>query len=316
MLADLKATTALAALGVAAAAGLVVDRSRRLPTWTRQVDERWLSTYRGWVYGLGYGVQLGAGVVTIVPASVIYLMLVAAALTGSPAHGAVIGAVFGFTRALPLPLTARVQTPAALRRTLAAMQRGNLWAVRGVVVGQGLVAAGRPRRCGRRRRKDRVMQLSAHGLRVRLPAGWEGAVSQPLVDDGMRLAATAAGTTLATPPVMHLGNFPLPAGRGDFGSGAVEVMGRGGAFVALVEYGPENLGTPLFADPLPRRVRPRQFRSNSLQRALPGQVGFQVFGHASGRAWCLYVVLGSSGRVRALVDEVNAVLDGLEVGSQ
>ena len=32
----------------------------RLPRYGRQVNEDWMSSYRGWVYGLGYGVQLGA----------------------------------------------------------------------------------------------------------------------------------------------------------------------------------------------------------------------------------------------------------------
>ena len=32
----------------------------------RQVDEDWLTRYRGWVYGAGFGYQLGLGVVTVV----------------------------------------------------------------------------------------------------------------------------------------------------------------------------------------------------------------------------------------------------------
>src|SRR4051812_3346416 len=32
----------------------------------RQVDERWLDRYRGWVYGVGYGTQLGAGLATAI----------------------------------------------------------------------------------------------------------------------------------------------------------------------------------------------------------------------------------------------------------
>ena len=51
----------------------------RLPTWHRQVDERWLGTYRGWVYGAGFGFQLGLGIATIIPAAVTYAMLAAAA---------------------------------------------------------------------------------------------------------------------------------------------------------------------------------------------------------------------------------------------
>src|ERR1700737_74390 len=54
----------VAALCVVAA---LVDASRwRVPSWRRQVNEDWLRRYRGWVYGIGFGFQLGLGVVTIV----------------------------------------------------------------------------------------------------------------------------------------------------------------------------------------------------------------------------------------------------------
>src|SRR4051794_12975770 len=42
--------------GVAAVADLFVAR---LPGPRRQVDERWLVRYRGWVYAAGFGAQLG-----------------------------------------------------------------------------------------------------------------------------------------------------------------------------------------------------------------------------------------------------------------
>ena len=105
-----------AVLAAAAVAGVVLDTIRRLPTLRRQVDERWLSTYRGWVYGSGYGFQLGLGVATIVTASTTYVALLAAALTGSPGSGAVVGATFGAARALPLLVTARVRTADDLGR--------------------------------------------------------------------------------------------------------------------------------------------------------------------------------------------------------
>src|SRR3954452_25200529 len=44
----------------------------RLPSWRRQVNEDWLSRYRGWVYGVGYGFQLGLGVVTIITTAALY----------------------------------------------------------------------------------------------------------------------------------------------------------------------------------------------------------------------------------------------------
>jgi len=107
---------AFAALGVVAVLGVALDRARRLPTVHRQVDERWLSTYRGWVYGAGFGFQLGLGVVTIVTASTTYVALAAAGLTGSPVGGALVGATFGAARSLPLAVTARVRSTDDLAR--------------------------------------------------------------------------------------------------------------------------------------------------------------------------------------------------------
>ena len=105
-----------AVLALAAVLGALLDGAGRLPTLRRQVDERWLDTYRGWVYGFGFGVQLGLGVVTIVTASATYVALLAAFLTGSPVAGAIVGATFGVARALPLLVTARVRTPSDLGR--------------------------------------------------------------------------------------------------------------------------------------------------------------------------------------------------------
>ena len=105
-----------AVLAAAAVLGAVLDGAGRLPTLRRQVDERWLESYRGWVYGFGFGLQLGLGVVTIVTASATYVALLAALLTGSVAGGVVVGVTFGLARALPLLVTARVRTPADLGR--------------------------------------------------------------------------------------------------------------------------------------------------------------------------------------------------------
>ena len=87
----------------------------RLPTIRRQVDERWLQKYRGWVYGLGFGFQLGTGVATIVSSAAVYLMVVAAMLTRSVAAGVAIGAVFGTVRGLSILLARRVVTYDGLR---------------------------------------------------------------------------------------------------------------------------------------------------------------------------------------------------------
>jgi cytochrome c biogenesis protein CcdA len=88
----------------------------RLPTIRRQVDERWLQKYRGWVYGAGFGAQLGTGLATIVSSAAVYVMVIAALLTRSIAYGALIGTTFGLVRGLSILLARRVTTPDDLRR--------------------------------------------------------------------------------------------------------------------------------------------------------------------------------------------------------
>jgi hypothetical protein len=87
----------------------------RIPTIRRQVDERWLNAYRGWVYGFGFGVQLGAGVVTIVSTASVYVAFAACWLAGAPLPGLVIGAVFGAARAATLFGARGVRDPGALQ---------------------------------------------------------------------------------------------------------------------------------------------------------------------------------------------------------
>jgi hypothetical protein len=87
-----------------------------VPTVHRQVNEDWLRRYRGWVYGVAFGFQLGLGVVTIVTTAAVYAVVALAALSGSMATGAIVGAVFGLSRALPVFAAARVRRPEQLRR--------------------------------------------------------------------------------------------------------------------------------------------------------------------------------------------------------
>lgn len=134
-------TGALVVLALVAAAGILADMGHLpLPSWRRQVDERWLTSYRGWVYGAGFGLQLGAGVVTIVTSSATWVVMVAAALSGSVWSGAMIGGAYGLSRALPVLAFARVRTPARLHR---AMRRVEAWrtpAAHVAMVAQAVVA--------------------------------------------------------------------------------------------------------------------------------------------------------------------------------
>src|SRR5919202_1077090 len=91
-----------AAGGTLLGAAAALDLRGGPPTIRRQVDERWLVTYRDWAYGAGFGVQLGLGAVTIVTSASVYLPWVLELAAATPAGGALVGAVFGLSRALPL----------------------------------------------------------------------------------------------------------------------------------------------------------------------------------------------------------------------
>jgi hypothetical protein len=114
--AGLAAGTRTALLAVAVAAAIVVDAVPGLhpPGPQRQVNEDWLHRYRGWVYGAGFGVQLGLGVTTIVTTAAVYATIAGAVLAGTAAAGATVGAAFGAARAVTLLATARVRGPHAL----------------------------------------------------------------------------------------------------------------------------------------------------------------------------------------------------------
>jgi len=115
--APLDATARLVLLAAAALLALGLDLRpgrTRAPGPRRQVNEQWLDVYREWVYGTGFGLQLGAAVLTQVATVAVYVMLLAAALTGSVLAGALVGGVFGVVRALPVLATWRVHDAGAL----------------------------------------------------------------------------------------------------------------------------------------------------------------------------------------------------------
>jgi hypothetical protein len=146
------------------------------------------------------------------------------------------------------------------------------------------------------------------GIEVSVPSGWDAEIYRREAD-----FAPQSGMAGASRPVVHLGTFPLPQGRGDFGSGAVEIMSADDLLVVLFEYGPESVGTALFAQSGVPRVAAVDFAPNNMQRPIAGQSGAQYFFNESGRAFCLYVVLGAHARRQELIPEVNHLLAGLTI---
>ncbi|MCW2679054.1 MAG: hypothetical protein JWM62_455 [Frankiales bacterium] len=110
----------LAAIACAAAA-LADLRGTRIGR--RQVDEDWLTRYRGWVYGLGFGYQLGLGVVTVVTSAATVAVLALALLTQSAVSGLLVGLAFGGARAVPALLLGRAASHGELRSLAAGLER-------------------------------------------------------------------------------------------------------------------------------------------------------------------------------------------------
>jgi sulfite exporter TauE/SafE len=71
-----------------------------MPCWQRQVQRDWMCRLPWGVVALGYGLQLGSGVLTRIKTATTYAALACALLTGSPLWGGVVMATFGLCRAL------------------------------------------------------------------------------------------------------------------------------------------------------------------------------------------------------------------------
>jgi hypothetical protein len=148
-----------------------------------------------------------------------------------------------------------------------------------------------------------VTRLTAHGLGLEVPRGWEGRI----------IRRAAVHPVEQSRAVVHLASFPLPEERGDFGVGVTELMRSGDVFVTLFEYGPESLGTPLFAARGVPQLTVDMFSAQKLQRTRRGQVGCQLFFTADQRPFCLYVVVAGRIHLRPMVTQVNSMLHALEI---
>ena len=102
----------LALLAAAVDAGVF---SARPPFFRRQVNEDWLPRYRGWLYGAGFGWQVGVGMATYIMTAGVFLTAALAVLTADPLAAFAIAVTFGLVRGLTVFLTARVRTPAQLQ---------------------------------------------------------------------------------------------------------------------------------------------------------------------------------------------------------
>lgn len=145
-------------------------------------------------------------------------------------------------------------------------------------------------------------RLSAEGLSLSPPSGWEAAI--------YRRPAEAGEQTFA---VLHAATVPLSPGRGDYGGGLVETLGPTDVFVSLLDFGPDVADTPLFGARGMPGLTPDMLRPKQLQRVLRGQAGAQRFFTEQGRAFCLYTVIGSFLNRIPLCAKANQVIGTMRV---
>jgi hypothetical protein len=149
---------------------------------------------------------------------------------------------------------------------------------------------------------SRAVRIAAHGISIELPPGWEGRIFR----------RGEAG------PILHAATFALHAHDGDFGAAATGRMRSDDRFIALIEYRPEGslrAGHGLFADAgPPRPPHAHEFGPRQLQVTRRGQLGWQRFFSASGRALCLYAVVAPGARsAPELIRELNGVVGTLRL---
>lgn len=110
----------LAAVAIGGALDLMGIRP---PGPHRQVNENWIGTFRGWVYGGAFGAQIGSGVMTYIVTWGVYAMLLASFATASPTAGLLIGAVFGLGRSAAPLVAGWIDRPSRLPVLMERMAR-------------------------------------------------------------------------------------------------------------------------------------------------------------------------------------------------
>ncbi len=138
-------TMATLALGAVAAVLAAALDGRLLgppiPHHRRQVNEDWLGRYRAWVYGGGFGWQIGTGVATYIMTAGVYLVVVLAALTGSPLTALALCVAFGGFRGSMVLLGARLTSPERLQSFHRTFEAWREPVRRGVIVVEAAAAA-------------------------------------------------------------------------------------------------------------------------------------------------------------------------------
>lgn len=151
--AALQVTTTMT-LWIVAVASLIAAASDgrvsgfHLPGHDRQVNERWLDQYRSWVYGAGFGWQIGVGLATYIMTAGVYLLILMGGLTASPWIGIALGGLFGLVRGLAVYLAAGLDSGERLLSFHARFESWREPVRQSMIVVQALVAVVAATRAG------------------------------------------------------------------------------------------------------------------------------------------------------------------------
>ncbi|HEX7460483.1 MAG TPA: hypothetical protein VF279_07615, partial [Acidimicrobiales bacterium] len=220
-------------LGVAALVAVLVAgvsdtgvAGARLPVHYRQVNERWLDAYRPWVYGSGFGFQIGCGLATYITTAAVYLTVVLAALTAGPAVALVVGVAFGLVRGLAVTLTRHVRSPGALlsfHQRFAALLP---WADRAVLATLILAAVGLALMVGAVPATVALLAVGAGAATVRLVAQSPSAAAVGTASDELVSAESVTDETVADTASPSTPGDAVPSAVPS-GAGAVAGAGSG-----------------------------------------------------------------------------------------
>ncbi len=146
-------------------------------------------------------------------------------------------------------------------------------------------------------------KLTRSGVEIDLPDGWDGRIYRREAEEGA-----------VTRRAMHAANFALPPNLGDYAVRAIEGMEAADTLVVLLEFDPDSAGQGLFKNEgLPTEMGPDDFSPTAMPRAVPGRTAAQWFFSLGGRAFCLYVVLGSHLERASLLPLANRVVRTIRV---
>ena len=124
-----------------------------------------------------------------------------------------------------------------------------------------------------------MAQLSAHGISVETPPGWEGRIFRRR-QHGEVASASAVGAAAPagelTFPVVHVATIPLPSDDADYASDAVTELGPSDSIVVVKEFAPANAQQALFAaGGIPRVLDADAFAPGALQRLVAGRTALR-----------------------------------------